>query len=375
MKYTSPLLLICSFQCALSAIEYKQDPVQIPAPCNSLQFNPSAGPELCNSYHIFSEIAGFYWFTKEDNLGYAIKDHNPLNATLVFNPLLPFGNFPSNNAKIINVKGSWDFGFRAKIGKEFCDGWDLQFVWTRFHTSVNNHVSTNANERLFTTWVYPNTPNDPAGDFINIFLEATAASAKWMVHEDLIDAEWGRDSWVGKCLSVRPYVGVRSCWLKQDFHVQYLNIPGITNLSIPGLTSITIQAKNHFWGIGPRGGLSSFWKLNDSWGIYGDISTSLVWGYFNVNMKEEDVPDTFPVRADIARVLSAQKANLEMRAGIEWNHTFCQERYRLLFALGWDEQIWFKQNQLFTVFFNEPVVTKRGDLIFSGVTLSGRWDF
>lgn len=374
MKKTSSILLLCSLQCTLAAVEYAQDCNEVVIPQQCIQYNPPAGPQLCDSYNVFTEIDGFYWFTKEDNLDYAIKDQNPFNASTTFNPLFPFGNSPSNNAKVINVQGSWDFGFRAKIGAFFCDKFDLQLIWTRFHTDVHSHVSTNSNQRLFTTWIYPNTDSDPAGSFVNSFGEAAAANAKWTMHEDLIDLEWGRDSWVGKCLSIRPYVGLRSCWLKQNLNLNYLNIPGITNLDIAGLAQISIHTKNNFWGIGPRGGLNSFWKFNDSWGIYGDISTSLIWGYFNVRMKEQDFPDALPVRADIARVFSAQKANLEFRVGIEWNHTFC-ERYRLLLALGWDEQIWFKQNQLFTVFSNESVIIKNGDLMFSGVTLSGRWDF
>ncbi|HSX11982.1 MAG TPA: Lpg1974 family pore-forming outer membrane protein [Rhabdochlamydiaceae bacterium] len=383
MNFCKPILSCCfllSFKTLLLATDYQSSCEYMAAPQCSILYSPPAAFDSCEPWQIFAQLDGIYWFTKEDNLDYAIKDHNPPNNFSNFQPKFPFGQLPNNNARVINVAGSWDWGFRAKLGGYFADDiWDLTVVWTRFYTNKDSHVTAQPNERLFTTMIFPFVPLSLTSLFGNSFFEAAVASAKWTMHEDLVDLECGRDSWVGSCLSIRPYAAVRTSWIKQGLDVNYFKIPGLFSaagvLLTPGLSEIDVKTKNHFWGIGPRAGVSSFWHLNDSWGIYGDISASLIWGYFNIHMQEVDIPDFVPMREDIKSDFSSQQANLDFRVGIQWEHYFCENKRKLMFALGWDEQIWFKQNQLYMIFFNLPFDVKNGDLILSGVTLSGRWEF
>jgi Legionella pneumophila major outer membrane protein precursor len=249
----------------------------------------------------------------------------------------------------------WNYGFRVGIGHTMeHDQWDTQLYWAWFRTSAASNIPT-VNALINTVYL------EFDGSFLHgdLFL-GKAASINWSLLFNMLDWELGRNCLITKALSMRPFIGIKGGCINQ-------NILAKVNL----VTSIGKERlENHFWGIGPSGGLNTAWTIghvsSHSFNLFGDFSAATMWGNWHVKDVYHNGSEVIPVKIDMTSLGSLM---LRGFLGIGWDtHT---SGYRIAATLGYEMQIWFNQLRIPTV----PQLPVHGDLTLQGGIFNARFDF
>ncbi len=335
-----------------------------PAPCNTEtcdciyclgpikeQGNTPVRPFTCNGDWVIS-VAPLYWNAHQDGMEYAIDNSvkNPgvfqnikdLDKILELNNLI--------DAKYETPDFKWDFGFKVDLGyNTTCDGWDFGVVWTWYRGKANDHIEAEIddNHTLIPLWsAYP----FPFG-FITY---ATDIETHWKLQLNLIDIELGREYWTSKYLSFRPFIGLRIAFIEQNFEIQHKggSWAEITSDEVPALND-EVDLDNDFKGVGLRAGFDTVWNFGCGWGLYGNLAASIVYGKFSLEHDEEIRRASSPfIKTKILETeesLHASRAMLDFALGIQWASLFCDCQYGFTVQLGFEQHLFFHQNQLWRV--------------------------
>lgn len=300
------------------------------------------------------------WKAEEDNLEYAVKIDEPRIASPI--------NLGKGSCKSVNP--DWDVGF--KLGLSYIshfDNWELKCLWTRFHPdTVKSHVSTEDSfyEPIYMLW----SSGESRNNNVQGTGGAAGASAKWDLDYDTLDLNLNRQFFLSRNLSLRPSIGLQSAWIRQDLHVKYKEAPfgGTTG-------SLIYKFDNDFWGIGLQGSLDTRWRISSHFGLYGSASGSLLWGPFKVKQDGTGTVTTgFPSTSPLIHIRNSYhtvQGSIDLAIGIESGFTFHHGRREVLFNFGWEQLIWFNQNQLINGINTSTVNTNivHGDLGLSGFVL------
>lgn len=322
---------------------------------------PSAGrPQVAHGWNVFLTGDLLYWRANVNQVPYALKA--PIHDQASFYPV---------GGKFKYPEFEWNFGFRVGAGWNTCrDDWDLFAEWTRIHLSAHGHDKSSGTQFLFPTYA----------DSIMAAAAANTAEEHWHLHLNMIDLELGRECYLGKAFTLRPHIGVRTAWIDQHFNFEYDGQTLIQNSSFND-----VEYHNDFWGMGLRGGLDSQWELGWGISIFGDFALSLLYGNFSVS-RENDLS---------ALILGSQfvfdktnhdsyhlaRAIADMSMGLRWDYMFLKDRYHIGLQAGWEEHIFWGQNQLYNfmdaiaLFNHGKTVFNNGDLTTQGFTFSARLDF
>ena len=300
------------------------------------------------------------WKAEEDNLEYAIKITEPRTN--------PISNTGKGSYKVGNP--DWDLGL--KLGffyQTYYDDWDLGVEWVRFHPeATKSHTSTHdsLNKPIYMLLAGGSTRvNGP------ITGGASAASSKWDLDYDTLDLKLSRQFCVAKSLSVRPAIGLQSAWINQDLHVNYYGVP---TFGVPPINRLSYRFHNDFWGIGLHAGAETLWHLTSRFGLYGNASGSLLWGLFKV--KQDGSGDYFggPNASPLTHIKDSYhtvQGSIDLEAGFQWVVISSRKRCEVMVRAGWEQLIWFNQNQLMNGanIFTLDTNTLHGDLGLSGFVL------
>jgi len=366
-------------------------------------------PNAKNGIGVYFTAEPLYWLMTEDDLAYAATGSYILVAE-------PAGGIPTNykfdlkNGKTHHPKFDWRWGFRVGTGYDLpYDGWDIFSVWTRFHQHTQDQLKRDGD---------PDPSNSQfsgggQGDFISPFWVAqlfaspglmNQAKALWKLQLDLIDLELGREYFIGKFLSLRPFIGLRNGWINQHFDLSFLTFDFANNQPTVIGRRIHVHMKNNFWGIGARGGLNTQWFLGKGISIYGNAAISFLEGHFHTRYKLHDEKPTATTKAigigpggsgvlqeepsfDDSFVNKNHVHTLVVMAdlslGLRWNKSFSDDRYYLGIWAGYEQNIFFDQNKFmnfqndFTLLtlFSSPqessgpnFFTNDGNLVTRGIT-------
>jgi hypothetical protein len=308
-----------------------------------MMMNTPVRPMVKDGYDIWVMGDVLLWQAVEENLTYAYKGNN---------------NSSQRNRNLHTVDFDWDWGFRFGLGYNAPrDGWDFDLYWTHIRNTADDHIHSGDVNGLYQVWtvashLLPGT--------------VTEASAHWRVHLDQVDLDLGREFYVGRHLTLRPYVGARSTWLFQEYDVKYENLAG---------TKQEADLKNRFWGFGFAAGLDTDWDL--AWGIsmYGEADMSILLGFFDVDQKGEQNDQRIWSQDKSFR---AGRAIMDLGMGLKWNRMFWNDRVGLTLKAGYEYHLYFDQNQFILTNGNDafelfnPV---HGNLIYQGVIGSIQLDF
>jgi hypothetical protein len=322
--------------------------------------NPNARPLARDGAGIMIEGAALYWQAQENGLDFVIDNRN--GTTII------------NDGKYKYPKPRWDWGF--KLGLDFDmahDGWNLCFLWTRFHTRAKKTVNQADGGLLFPIYSRadlsaPLTPGTTP----------TQAQSNLKIRLDILDAVLGREFFTSKWLILQPYLGIRTAWINQKMRINYYN------LSLPSedLGNIQDRLKNNYWGIGPRAGLNGQWGLGGGFSIFGDSGLSLLCGKFTLNNKEEATlasdGSVSGTPTQTKRKPRTIRAMADLTAGFRYETGFADDAYALRIDLGWEEHFFFGQNQFYRLMsseFAQTTVFGEGDLSTQGVTLKVGFGF
>ncbi|NGX39522.1 MAG: hypothetical protein KR126chlam1_00852 [Chlamydiae bacterium] len=319
--------------------------------------NPPARPYAPECWGFYTTIAPILWQAHAGGLSPVIQTKG---STEFFNT--------EGKSRVRNLNFDWDFGFRAGLGFNTChDAWDLLLQWTWWCSDARLGIEIDDDDEAF----YPSIghPAQTMGQM------PRQVKSNWNARLNLLDLENGRDFFVSRCLSMRPFVGLRTAWIRQKFDVDYLEIPEGPNNPLSPNPQHKIDQRLRYWGIGIRGGLNTQWCLGAGFSLFSNFSTSLLYNYYKATHEEkEEGGELFKVK----NFYHLGSSITDMQIGIRFDWSTCDECFHIGLDFGW-EQHYFPCQQQFITFVDDGMVGKfinnLGDLATQGYFLALRVDF
>ena len=304
---------------------------------------PPVAPAVNHGADVFISADFIYWKAYQDGLEYAESALTASGAAPTAGQTLAQGSFAT-------PKGKFEPGFKVGLGLEFeHDGWDLfaQYTWLAPQNKSTSISAPSAPNALYA--VLGSTVQDIGATGRAQLNDATA---QFNMHYNVVDLELGRNFFVSRYMTLRPHFGLKADWITQR-----LNVSQDFTTSPAGITGTFLsEQSNHklkTWGIGIRCGLDPVWHFSRSWGMYGEFAFSALYSRF----KNKAVDTLYAGAAQTG--VATQYANgvrsyhgvtpvLELGLGLSYMGWFYDEAYMLEVKAGWEEQVWFLNNQLVT---------------------------
>ena len=295
------------------------------------EIGASAGFRQDCSWGLYVTGEALYWQALQGGLEYALLDTNTGDGI--------------NDGKDYTTGNVWDWGSRVSLGyNATCDDWDWVAIYTRFHTSNDSLVSSGA---------------ALVQDILMSINQYINAFATWILRFDQIDLDVGRALYLGRCLAVRPHIGLRAIWVDDKQHVDYSG-------GINPVEDIDLECK--FWGIGIKGGCGTNWGLCGGFSIYGDLSLAILQGYEDAHCSAFSAGALVTKTKDFYRI---GKTNIDLMLGLQWDAILCKTMH-LGLNVGWDLHMY---PDIWQWLHTAITPTPSGDLVFNGVSFGGRLDF
>ncbi len=277
----------------------------------------------------------------------------------------------SGNSRAKSLNFNWDWGFRLGLGANLAhDAWDVYLNWIYFRTDATRHITPGTDQFLLPVFAHPGNVNHGFG-IVHIF---GTSSSHWTLHLNELDLEMGRQFFVSKWLTVKPHAGFRTAWVRQSDHIKY------TGLGETAFPQGNVNMKCNYWGLGVKAGIDTQWGIGCGWSLIANYSASMLYGFFNTNHAEAavfadgTVTHNFILRDffHLGRIIT------DFLIGLRYDYMFCEERYHIGVAAGWEHHMFFGQNQFirFTDFNAQGnFFTNQGDLTLQGFSIDVRFDF
>ena len=244
-----------------------------------------------NSCDLWVEGDVLLWLSGEDSLGYAVKSDSTTSIS---------------HGHVEEPDFDWDWGVRLGLGYKLpYDKWDIFINYTYVHAHADGSASK-SDGAIFPQWQAPFGLGSP--------VYATHAKADWNANVNIGDIELGRDCFVAKWLSIRPFIGIRGLVINQDYDVQYRG-----GTSVPAGDRDKVSLDTDFWGVGLRMGFDSLWAVGAGWSIYGNGAASLLSGHFDIHQQErlrEADLRRVGLSNDVDNVVVAAELALGIRVGL-----------------------------------------------------------
>jgi len=307
-----------------------------------------------------------YWYARETNLPYAarlsLKESNSENFESTFLGYVK---------KLEHFDTKWEPGLRIGVGfNSKCDGWDYYLNWTYFQNSQKQSHKipldiTNPNtenETFLNPWINSTNALDFVGtDFISkSFSIFNAIEAKWKTRFNQIDLEIGRKYWLSRCFTLRPFAGIRGAWTRTILSEKGTRGPLSENFL--GISNFLVQSNNQFknrlWGTGFYLGLQPNWYFCRNFLLYANLDGALLWGEFQSKKNESYFSSgNTPEESTIMNISNTSRNSfftmstlIDLGIGFRWEKTWCCDRYRSSFDIGWEHHIWFDHGYRFKTF-------------------------
>lgn len=227
--------------------------------------NPSARCYEDNGFDITG--AFLWWKSEQPDLPYAF-----VNTSEVFQEVgvLEYFDFSWNPG--FRVEACWDTNYA---------GWNLSANYTWMQNESNAHCGKVTNPELGLAqlndfhgvhYPYPlfatnNTTH--VTDVLN--LGFGSSSAKWKMHYNMFVLSLSKPYLVNQKLALTPFIGGQGGWIKRDLETIMSNQPF-------DLIQQEFRAVSNYWGVGPRLGFNSEWKLGCGFEFFGNLASSLLYG-------------------------------------------------------------------------------------------------
>lgn len=325
-----------------------------------------------------------YWFASEESLVAAAHIKRQQGAVFI----------TGTSVDYIDVPFKFHSGFKLGLGLNTChDSWVLNFEYLSYRTKLSNSFPVRAEIEggVFDDYVIPFwIPNGFLMDTIQTF---TGTNNKWNLDTDILDFELSREAFWGKCLSIKPFIGVRTGAIDQKYKVTYQ----LSIIEPDGINNITVntKVKSDSWLLGPRCGFGTKWYIKNCFSLIGEGAISLFYQRLRLkcncsNEFSHGLPILITFNTD--KIIRQVSASLESNLGFEIGSYFSNKKYHYSFALTYDWSIYLYQNWMRTLVnnSNSPVFAANqgldssefayndsspGNLIFHGLTLTAGLDF
>ena len=311
---------------------------------DSMMYNTGVRPMTKNAIGMWVMGDALLWQAVEENLTYIMSGNDINGAT---------------NRDLHTVDFNWDWGFRVAAGYNATrDGWDIGLTWTHIRNTAHGHKDRHAPKNtLYQVWT------DTAHRLTTA--QISEAKSHWHANLDQVDLNLGRQFYVGRYLTLRPFVGMRSTWLFQEYDVKLTGSTGKNETDM----------KNRFWGYGFTAGFDTDWRFGRGFSLYGSADMSLLLGFFDVDQKgtQNDIKIWSNDKS-----FRAGRAVLDIDLGLKWCHLFCEDSFGLTLKAGYEYHLYFNQNQFLLPMGSTAFELRNpaeGNLIYQGVIGSIQFDF
>ncbi len=297
----------------------------------------------------YLEADFIYWEVQEDGLEFAAAGYGTFDQPV------------NSRGKIYYPKFKKSPGFRVGVGVNLAhDGWDLFLRYT---------------------WLYSRAKNSQEGSFIPLWVEGptpflseiTETKVDWNIHLDVLDLEWGRNFYISRFLTLRPFFGLKGYWSDQTYDNHNSGSFVENNQRLAGVK------RTHFiqdaWGIGVRFGLNGVWYIKKNWSVFGGGVLANEWSRFDLRRRDTGRAIDRSSEETLVHLRSKEYHMvpiIELTAGIRWETWFSNADYHALIQAGWEEQIWFYFNQMKGVY---DQTGGPAPLQLQGLTFKFRFDF
>jgi hypothetical protein len=325
------------------------------------QITPPANPMVTHGADPYITADFIWWRMQEDGLDYSFGGVSPAVGT------------DASKGYVHQPRFRYEPGFKVGFGLKFKhDGWDFYGNYTWLHTNFEDtektsHPSTNSS--LLSNYQVIGAANAQGPAFAII---GDKAKAEWAMHLNVLDLELGRNYWISQWLTLRPHFGMKFSWNDQDYNVKYDGLSS-TSPAASQLTNANIKLDNDLdqWAVGLRTGLDAAWYMWKKWCIFGEFAISAIWNDFDIKRKDTvQTATTEYVGLNIKRSSHSVTEVLELALGLRFETAFHNDDYLFMLQAGWEEQIWFDQNQFF--FISDDSAK---NLTFEGLTIKAGFDF
>ncbi len=408
--------LLPSILLSLSSLSAAQNsPPTSPAPCNSnpdwkyqycsgpksFQGNAPTRPQTCDGDLVIG-VSIFSWKASEDGLEYAIDNR-------VEGEIFPYYSATDNqlhnlvNAEYKTPHFGWNTGYQVKVGYNApLEGWDIDLIWTQYKISNQQKIQTapigddDVQENvLLTLWSAFHGIRAASPVF------AHKIDTNWKLNLGLLDLELGREYWVSRYLSIRPFISLERAWIEQElelFHEGGYWVGASYGDNQPDMNN-EVKIDNDFKGLGVRSGFSTNWHLGCGWSFYSESSAAILYGRFRIDHDEVNRGATPPFSKqkvlDTKTSFHASRPHFGIILGLQYQTLISERKYGLTARLGWEEHLFLHQNQMWRVnrkdteVVNSPYpnnmfpnnagenvfLQRRGTLVTGGLTLSLQFAF
>lgn len=256
-----------------------------------------------------------------------------------------------NSGRVEELSFAWEPAFKLNVEMAFPNSWDFDVRWTCYHGRTEK-ISDGSPE-LFPLWVLP---QDLEENFYN------KARALWQLHLNTFDIELGADALLTPYVTMRVHGGLKTIVIHQFYALRYF-IPSTTDL------------KTKCFGIGPRIGFDSNWRLGKGVSFAANVGGTLALSHFIADRHDFDPL----LQSTFHESFYAYRPILEILLGIDWTTcSGCQNQYAWGIQVAYEVQYYYEQNQmsqLVTPQISFLGFSARGDLHCHGLTATLRFGF
>lgn len=330
-----------------------------PPPC-CWNFNP-CNPKGCTDMNcggFFVSADFLYWRSENYGFSYAYELSETTPAGL-------------NIGKVNRIHPKWDPAFRVGLGwNTTYDFWDvfLNYTWFKNHSSQ----SRTGTPGFIPLWpVATNTIT--TADTTAALYEAVSASSRLMLN--MGDLEIGRMLYLTKSIAIRPYWGARGGTIHQKFSDHFTAGIGTVN------SEETFNARNNYWGVGPRTGVNGEWHVTQGFSLLGKAAGALLYGQTKSRSTHNVLPldeTVFLIERQYTDNFYQLVPNLQLSLGLQWQACFWCEKMFFKMSASWETNIWWDQFNVPSSLSNisAPFPTAGSQpLTMEGLTVNVEWDF
>lgn len=333
--------------------------------------NPPANPKVKEGADVIITGEVTYWKAHQNGMEYAFENFSTVTA-------------PPLTGKTERPRHKYDWGFKVGLGYVLPhDGWDVYANYTRFNGHKHNCHSCGdtcncscAPRTFYPTYLIPCTTGTGTAAADGSCFTVTEACGKWKVRLNRLDVELGREFFVSKWLTLRPFMGLAGVIITQHNDIDYA---GGTYVAAGHV--IEHKMRNQFRGGGVRGGLNSQWDFAKDWSVYGNLALNLLYGKFNVKQSATDETLSTGSLSTLYKINNPTivgRPVADLGIGVQWEHAFADDSFFMSFNVGWEQHYYWGQNQFMRFAQGSTpsaYVENQGDLSLAGWVFGARFDF
>jgi hypothetical protein len=336
-------------------------------------------PSQIITYPQAPRVSGWanYFFTSDFIYWMATADSYQFAASGV--PTTENGNIdpPTSLGRTPSPAFAFEPGFKLGAGLKFPhDGWDFyaNYTWL-YPAKVRASLSSSDGHMI--------GPADPYWGSPTLSYVKNSFQQSF----NIIDLELGRQFFVSRFLTLRPYFGLKTALIYQHQR-NYLTVFNDDSNGLDGnagsslvptgdiITNLIQKVNVKSWGMGIRGGFAPVWYFMKDFGLYGNLAISCLWTYFQNHLKTEysgiyidpitaAVSPIGGITGLIGRVFHAVTPVIELGLGLTYMTFFRVNERALTLSAGWEEQVW--------IGFNGGL--PGGNLSLQGFTIKASYEF